>query len=359
MSSMLSPDTLAAQFSASTLPKDAWTHQAHLTVGLWHVQQFGPHDALERMRVGIRRLNDSHGTPNSDTRGYHETITRAYVQLLAQFLEGCAHEWSIETRVSRMLGSPLADRQLMLRFYTEPRLMSVEARRGWLEPDIAPLQATGVLVDVSHSVEHGMVTYKGLPAPVMCDFLSREASRERYAPGTEFQIDRIDMVGNTGTYVDSPFHRYADGKDLSELPLTSLANLECLVVRVPPTTGREVQHLPFASDDVRGRAVLFQTGWDRHWRTDQYFEGHPYLATSLAEHLVAAGAVLVGIDSFNIDCTDTGERPVHSTLLGHNIPIVEHLCRLQLLPDRGCRFFAVPVKVKRFGTFPVRAFAIV
>ena len=359
MSSALHPESLAAQFSSCTLPKDAWTHEAHLTVGLWHVQRFGPLDALERLRTGIRRLNDSHGTPNSDSRGYHETITRAYVQLLSQFLEACSPESSLDARVSRMLASPLADRQAMLRFYSHDRLMSVDARRSWLEPDLAPLSATGVLVDVSHVVEHGMVTYKGLPAPVMCDYLSREASRERYAPGTEFQIDRIDMVGNTGTYLDSPFHRYADGKDLSELALTSLANLECLVVRVPDGTEREVRRLPFSADAVRGRAVLFHTGWDRHWRTDQYFEGHPYLATALAQQLVDAGAVLVGIDSFNIDCTDTGERPVHTTLLGHDIPIVEHLCRLQLLPEQGSRFFAVPVKVKRFGTFPVRAFAIV
>lgn len=353
------PDSLASQFSSCALTKDAWTHEAHLTVGLWHVQQFGQDDALERLRAGIRRLNDSHGTPNSDTRGYHETITRCYVHLFSQFLETCPHEASIEDRVARLFASPLSDRQLMLRFYSPERLMSVEARKGWLEPDLAPLRVSGVLVDISHTVEHGMVTYKGLPAPVMCDYLSREASRERYAHGTEFQIDRIDMVGNTGTYIDSPFHRYADGKDLSEVPLTSLANLECLVVRVPEGHARDVRDLPFATDDVRGRAVLFQTGWDRHWRSDQYFEGHPYLATRLAEQLVAAGAVLVGIDSFNIDCTDTGERPVHSTLLGHGIPIVEHLTRLHLLPERGCRFFAVPVKVKRFGTFPVRAFAIV
>ena len=222
-----------------------------------------------------------------------------------------------------------------------------------------PLRTNDVLIDLSHTVEHGMVTYKGLPAPLMCDYLSREASRERYAPGTEFQIDKIEMVGNTGTYIDSPFHRYPNGKDLSALSLTSLANLECLVARVPAGHGRAVDALPFTPEEVCGRAVLVHTGWDRHWRTDQYFEAHPHLTGSLADWLVAAGAKLVGIDSFNIDCIDTGERPVHSILLGHDIPIVEHLRGLQLLPDRGSRFFAVPVKVRSFGTFPVRAFAIV
>jgi len=213
-------------------------------------------------------------------------------------------------------------------------------------------------IDVSHTVEHGMVTYKGLPAPIICDYLSREASRARYAPGTEFQIGKIEMVANTGTYIDSPFHRYADGTDLAGLPLTSLANLDCLVARIEPGRGRVIDRLPFRPEEIRGRAVLVHTGWDRHWRTDQYFEDHPYLTGELAETLVAAGAVLVGIDSFNIDSVHTGERPVHTILLGHEIPIVEHLAGLDQLPERGSRFFAVPPKVKGFGTFPVRAFAI-
>lgn len=215
----------------------------------------------------------------------------------------------------------------------------------------------GRLIDVSHTVEHGMITYKGLPAPLICDYLSREASRERYAPGTEFQIGRIDMVANTGTYVDSPFHRYADGKDLAELPLSSLANLECVVVRVPGAE-RGIDRLPLRPAEVRGRAVLVQTGWDRHWRTDAYFEGHPYLTGEVAEWLARAGAALVGIDSHNIDNTDTGERPVHTVLLGREIPIVEHLCGLDAVPERGGRFFGVPVKVRGFGTFPVRAFVL-
>jgi len=214
------------------------------------------------------------------------------------------------------------------------------------------------LIDVSHTVEHGMITYKGLPAPIVCDYLSREASRTLYAPGTEFQIGRIDMVANTGTYVDAPFHRYADGKDLAELPLPSLANLDCVVARVTVRHGREIATLDLPASAVRGRAVLVNTGWDEHWRTDQYLEGHPYLTGELAEWLVDAEVALVGIDSHNIDCTDNGHRPVHSALLGHDIPIVEHLCGLGELPDRGARFFAVPVKVRGFGTFPVRAFAI-
>jgi arylformamidase len=218
--------------------------------------------------------------------------------------------------------------------------------------------SSGQLIDVSHTVEHGMVTYKGLPAPHICDYLSREASRDRYAPGTEFQIGKIEMVANTGTYVDSPFHRYADGKDLADLPLTSLANLECVAVRVGRAGGRAIDRLPLAPAEVRGRAVLVQTGWDRHWRTDAYYEGHPYLTGELAEWLVRAGAALVGIDSHNIDNTDTGERPVHSALLRHDIPIVEHLRGLAAVPERGGRFFGVPVKVRGFGTFPVRAFVL-
>lgn len=215
------------------------------------------------------------------------------------------------------------------------------------------------LIDVSHTVEHGMVTYKGLPAPIICDYLSREASRARYAAGTEFQIGKIEMVANTGTYVDSPFHRYADGKDLASLPLESLANLDCVVVRIPQNEERAIDRLDLTEKDVRGKAVLVQTGWDRHWRTDQYFERHPHLTGELAEWLVKAGVVMVGIDSFNIDSVDSGERPVHSILLGQDIPIVEHMCGLARLPEQGARFFAVPVKVSGFGTFPVRAFAIV
>ena len=212
------------------------------------------------------------------------------------------------------------------------------------------------LVDLSHTVEHGMVTYKGLPAPLICDYLSREASRSLYAPGTEFQIGRLEMVANTGTYVDSPFHRYAHGKDLSKLPLESLANLEAVTVRVET---RAIGAAAFRGIDVRGKAVLVQTGWDRHWRTEAYFEGHPFLTGDAAEFLAAETAALVGIDSHNIDDTRDLARPVHSILLGAEIPICEHMCGLREIPERGYRFYAVPVKVRGFGTFPVRAFALV
>jgi kynurenine formamidase len=216
-----------------------------------------------------------------------------------------------------------------------------------------------MLIDVSHAIESGMVTYKGLPAPVVCDFLSREASRKVYAPEVEFHIGRIDMVANTGTYLDAPSHRYADGLDLAGLPLDRSADLPGLVVRVDTRRGRAVTPATLAGLDVRGKAVLVQTGWDAHWRTEQYFEGHPFLTAESAAYLVEAGATLVGIDSLNIDDTADWARPVHSTLLGAGIPIVEHLTRLTELPERGFRFFAAPVKVMGMGTFPVRAFGIV
>jgi kynurenine formamidase len=216
------------------------------------------------------------------------------------------------------------------------------------------------LIDISHTVEHGMVTYKGLPAPLICDYLSREASRRLYAAGTEFQIGRIDMVANTGTYLDAPFHRYADGKDLAELPLESLAQIPCVVARIDPAQGPAIDKLPLLRADIRGRAVLIQTDWDRHWRTDAYFEGHPYLTGALAQYLVDSGAVLVGIDSHNIDDTaGSRERPVHSALLSRDIPIVEHLCGLAAVPTYGAKFSAVPVKVAGMGTFPVRAYVSV
>jgi kynurenine formamidase len=213
-----------------------------------------------------------------------------------------------------------------------------------------------MLIDLSHTIEHGVVTYRGLPAPIVCDFLSREHSRACYAPGTEFQIGRIDMVANTGTYVDSPFHRFAHGRDLAALDLASLADLDAVVVRARGDQ-RAIDASAFAGLDVGGRAVLVHTGWDRHWTTPQYFDGHPFLTGNAASWLADHGAALVGIDSLNIDDTSDGRRPVHTTLLGADIPIVEHLCGLGALPDRGARFFAVPVKVKNFGTFPVRAFA--
>jgi arylformamidase len=219
-----------------------------------------------------------------------------------------------------------------------------------------PEPARATLIDVSHTVEHGLITYRGLPAPVICDYLSREQSRATYAPGTEFQIAKIEMVANTGTYLDSPFHRYADGKDLAALDLARLADLDGILFRPDPAT-RAISRAAFGDAPLRGKAVLIATGWDRHWRTDAYFEGHPFLTADAARYLAEAGATLVGIDSYNIDDTADMTRPAHSILLGQEIPIVEHLCGLDRLPATGFRFYAVPVKMQGVGTFPVRAFA--
>lgn len=216
------------------------------------------------------------------------------------------------------------------------------------------------LIDVCHTIEDGMITYKGLPGPVITDHLSREESKHHYTPGTEFHIGKIEMVANTGTYLDSPFHRFADGIDLAELDLYSLANLDGLVVRCVDENRREIDETLVRRLDVKGKAVLFHTGWDVHWRTEAYWNGkHPFVTKATAEYLAESGAALVGIDSYNIDNTEDGNRPAHSILLRHNIPIVEHLCGLRDLPDSGFKFFAVPVKVRQFGTFPIRAFGLV
>ena len=201
------------------------------------------------------------------------------------------------------------------------------------------------LIDLSHEVEHGMITYKGLPAPIICDFLSREESRSHYAEGTEFNIGKIEMVANTGTYVDSPFHRFADGMDLSELPLESLVDLVGIVVHAP-TSGRAISAKAFDGLELKGKAVLVHTNWSQHWRTDQYFEGHPFLTKDAAEYLVEVAAAFVGIDTYNIDDITDGTRPAHTTLLGNRIPICEHMCGLENLPDHGFRFHAAPVKSK-------------
>ncbi len=201
-----------------------------------------------------------------------------------------------------------------------------------------------------------MVTYAGLPAPVISEHLTREASRLHYTRGTEFSIGRIEMVGNTGTYVDAPFHRYTDGVDLAGLPLEWLANLEGLVVH---SSGRSVGTEAFDGIEAGGRAVLIHTGWDRHWRTERYWSGeHPFLTRAAAERLAASGARFVGIDSYNIDDTADGSRPAHSVLLAAGIPICEHMCNLGALPPSGFRFLAVPVKIRNFSSFPVRAFAV-
>lgn len=214
-----------------------------------------------------------------------------------------------------------------------------------------------LLIDLSHTIEHGLVTYKGLPAPVICDYLSRAESRARYAPGTEFQIARIDMVANTGTYLDCPFHRFEHGKDLSEITLKSFTDLEGIVISVPYTESLAVTLDHVRNHEIRGRAVLIHTGWAEHWNTEKYYEHHPYVTAEAAAYLRDCHVALVGIDSHNIDDTTGNDRPVHTTLLGADILLVEHLCNLHLLPHEGFTFSAVPPKFKGVGTFPVRAMA--
>ena len=230
--------------------------------------------------------------------------------------------------------------------------------RGTTEP------ATGGrrLVELSHEITNGLVTLPGWPGPRITDWLTRETSRQRYAPGVEFHVGRIDMIANTGTYVDTPSHRFADGPDLAGVPLDQLADLPGLVVRVPAGV-RAVDRLLLAPYEVAGRAVLLHTGWDTHFGTDRYAaEDAPFLTGDGASWLVEAGATLVGIDSVNIDDMTpaaAGERPAHSTLLAAGIPIVEHLTGLSELPPTGFRFTAAPPRVAGMGTFPVRAFATV
>jgi arylformamidase len=203
-----------------------------------------------------------------------------------------------------------------------------------------------------------MVTYRGLPAPIISDWLSRQASSARYAAGTTFQIGKIELLANTGTYIDAPFHRYEDGRDVAGYALGVVADLPGVVVRATGRTARPIDAPRFAGLDVKGKAVLVHTGWDAHWRTDAYSGGgHPFLTRDAAEHLAQAGAALVGIDSLNIDDDTDGMRPAHTILLGAGVAIVEHMTNLAALPDAGFTFFAVPPKVKGIGSFPVRAFA--
>jgi len=213
------------------------------------------------------------------------------------------------------------------------------------------------LVDLSHVIVEGMTTYKNFPGPHICDFWEREASAEFYDDGSTFQIGRIDMIANTGTYLDAPFHRFAEGSDIAGLELDQLAALPGLVVRQPWESGIMVDAARFESLDVDGKAVLVHTGWDRHWRTDAYFDDHPFLTAEAAQLLVNRGVRLVGIDSYNIDDTRTKSRPVHTSLLADGILICEHMTNLGALPDEGFSFTAVPPKIEGMGTFPVRAFA--
>jgi len=218
-------------------------------------------------------------------------------------------------------------------------------------------------VDLSHEIHHGMVTYPGLPPAALSTVLSREESRGRYAPGVEFHIGSATLCTNTGTYLDTPAHRYEDGWDLTGLPLERCADLPAVVVDLPAGADQR----PFGFDathvaglPLSGAAVLFRTGWSEHWGTDAYLSSdHPYLSAAGTEALVAAGVTLVGIDSLNIDSTVGNDRPAHSGLLAAGIPIVEHLTGLAALPAQGARFSAVPIKVAGLGTFAVRAFATI
>jgi arylformamidase len=210
--------------------------------------------------------------------------------------------------------------------------------------------------DVSHVIEDGMITYKGIPAPAIAPYLTREASTSRYAEGVQFLITKIEMVANTGTYLDAPYHRYEDGADLSALELENLAYLDAIIIRVNGTN-RSIDESYFKGKALKGKAVLIHTGWDKHWRTEAYFENHPFITGEAARFLAREGVKLVGIDSYNIDDTNDKTRPAHSILLKEGIPIVEHLCDLGKVPaGQRIEFNAVPVRVKGFSTFPVRAF---
>jgi arylformamidase len=236
-----------------------------------------------------------------------------------------------------------------------------EQHRGSRGVPVAPAGSATRIVDLSHPIRAGLITYPGLPAPVITPHLTRAQSREKYAPGTEFAMDVITMIGNTGTYLDSPFHRYADGRDLAALDLTTLVALRAEVFHCHDAWDadrRGIRAEMLADRDVRGAAVLLHTGWDTHFGTERYGSGAPFLTADVAQHLIDAGAVLVGIDSVNIDDTESGgHRPAHTLLLGAGVHVVEHLTKLGELPPRGARFTAAPPAIEGFGTFPVRAFA--
>ena len=216
---------------------------------------------------------------------------------------------------------------------------------------------TGLFVDLSHTIENGLITYKGFPAPIICDFLSREDSRKFYEAGTEFQIGKIEMVGNTGTYIDCPFHRYANGKDFTQIGLESFTDLEGILISIPFSESLAITENHLRNYELTNKAVLIHTGWDVYWNTDLYYANHPYLTRGAAEYLLSNNVKLVGIDSHNIDDTSGNSRPVHTILLGADILIVEHLCNLNSLPPNGFTFSAIPPKFKGVGTFPVRAMA--
>jgi kynurenine formamidase/8-oxo-dGTP pyrophosphatase MutT (NUDIX family) len=286
---------------------------------------------------------------------------------------GCA------VRIGAVLGEALefVENRAGERFEVHARYYRAELvgtpRVHWLAPDEARARtrrrndawaiglalgngAARAFVDLSHTIHDGLVTYPGLPAPRIGAHLERVASRAYYAPGTEFSIARMELVANTGTYLDAPFHRYEGGRDLSELALETLAELPGVVARASERS-RAIGPEAFDGLELAGRAVLVHTGWSRHFGTPAYASGHPFLTRAAAERVVAGGAALLGIDSLNVDDTADGERPVHSLLLARGVHVVEHLTNLRALSAAGFRFSAVPVKVRGMGSFPVRAFA--
>ena len=217
---------------------------------------------------------------------------------------------------------------------------------------------TARLVDLSHTIRQGLVTYPGLPTPVITPYLTRADSTAKYATGTQFAMDLITMIGNTGTYIDSPWHRYESGTDLAGLDLATLVDQPAEVFHLRDISTRGVGAEPFYDRDLRAKAVLLDTGWSRHFGTPAYLTGAPFLTAAGADYLVEQGVSMVGIDSLNIDDTESGgERPAHSALLAAGIHIVEHLTNLDALPPSGSTVTVVPPKIEGFGTFPVRAFA--
>jgi arylformamidase len=223
---------------------------------------------------------------------------------------------------------------------------------------VLPSSAGRRFVELSHVIREGLVTYPGLPAPTIAPYLTREDSKSRYAPGTQFAMDIITLIGNTGTYLDSPWHRYEGGTDLAGLGLETLVDLPTEVFHLDDAVERGIPAAALWDRDVAGKAVLLHTGWDRHFSAPSYATGAPYLAPDGVDYLVEQGVVLVGIDSLNIDNTEgTGERPAHTRLLAAGIHVVEHLTNLGSLPASGARFTATPPLIEGFGTFPVRAFA--
>ena len=231
--------------------------------------------------------------------------------------------------------------------------------RGGPSDTAVSVTASRRLIDLSHVITQGMTTYPGLPGPEIEPHLTRAESRATYAPGTEFEIDRISMVGNTGTYLDTPYHRYAGGHDLSALPLEKAADLPAVVIRTAGDGQRAVDVGALAPFDVTGKAVLLHTGGDEHFGTSLYAHEAPFLTAAGARWLAGHGAALVGIDAINIDAVEDLSRPAHSILLAAGTVIVEHLTGLGQVPPHGARFTAAPPLIDRFGTFPVRAFAAV